>query len=71
MTVAEFLHKIFKGLINTCKEVGLTEEDIKAGMTKANKMLKEINFDDKDRVDEISKVIEDECNDLGDKSDKK
>ena len=59
MTAQDLILKLLDGAVKTFKEFGLSDSEIKSGLNKSKTMLKQLNLDDKDAVDELCKAVDD------------
>lgn len=57
-TVKELYTYLVKGMLKLLKNVGLTDEDIKESFSKAKTMLKDLDLEDKKKVDEICSAVD-------------
>lgn len=57
-TVKELYTYLVKGMLKLLKNVGMTDEDIKENFSKAKTMLKDLDLEDKKKVDEICSAVD-------------
>lgn len=57
-TVKELYTYLVKGMLKLLKNVGMTDEDIKESFSKAKTMLKDLDLEDKKKVDEICSAVD-------------
>ena len=57
-TVKDLYLYLVKGMIKLLKNVGVTDEDIKESFSIAQEKFKELDLEDKDKVNEICNAVD-------------